>query len=275
MVGIDQQLDGNISDGLYAANNPSTGNPIATMADLTGGGGGILPADEWYILQQNFDRGVIPQGWTQSTSAPPATVSYTQPYETNAIGQVLLSAPGPAALFASVAFANGYNHILNFSDCLYTKWNSRVKRNPTNVGVALVGLANVIGTAVPSVFGNVIALIHDPGNMTGANPGLLTNWLVWVKDASGQSIYDTLVAPDNLWQYVEFEYNYVGVPFVEVKIGGVVVATVPNTDVNLFVSEVAGVGAGVKPVCYCGKTIAATGGNQFAVNQFNLYRKWI
>lgn len=227
-----------------------------------------------YLLSENFDKGVIPQGWTQASSGAPAAINYVQPYQTGAIGHVNISAPGPAALFASLVFANGYNFLLNFSDCKYTLWSGNVLRTSTDVGVALIGLTNVIGTAVPSVFANVIALVHDPNNMTGANPGLTNNWFIWVKDASGQSLYNTGVLPSNAWQFVDFNYNNIGTPYVEVKIDGVVVATVPNTDPNLFVSQAAGVGAGLKPCLYCGKTIAATGGNNLRVDQFNLFREW-
>lgn len=273
MEGVDVLLKGNQIRAIQNANTPGVGNPFATIADLTSGGG-ILAANQWYVLAENFDKGVLSQGWTQASSGPPSIISYTQAYETGSIGHVSLSAPGPAALFASVIYASNYNYLLNFSDCEYTKWNAIFRRDPANVGVALVGLANIAGSAIPSAFGNVIALVHDPNNMTTANGGLVTNWFVWVKDASGQSLYDTGVAPTNAWQFVEFEYNYSGTPYVEVKINGVVVVTVPNTDPNLFISQAAGVNAGLKPICYTGKTVAASGGNQFRVDQFNLYRKW-
>lgn len=274
MTDIKQLLKHSEFQAIRNANAPALANPFATMADLTGGGG-ILPANQWYVLQQNFDKGVVPPGWTQATSGVPATVSYTQPYETGAIGQVQMNMPGPAAGFASLTYASGYNYLLDFSDCDYTKWNSLIRRDPAHVGVSLVGLANNGGSAVPSAFGNVIALVHDPNNMTTVNGGLTGNWFVWIKDASGQTLYNTGIAPTNIWQFVEFEYNYEGVPYVEVKINGVVVATVPNTDPNLFVSQAPAANAGLKPVLYCGKTAAATGGNQLRVDQFNLYRKWI
>lgn len=273
MTDIKQLLKHSEFKAIRNANAPSSLNPFATMADIAGGGG-ILPADKWYIFQENFDKGTVPLGWTQATSGGPATVSYTQAYETNSIGQAQLNAPGPAALFASLTYGNAYNYILNFTDCLYTQWNSLIRRDPGNIGVSLVGLANNGGSAVPSAFGNVIALVHDPGNMTTVNGGLTGNWFVWVKDASGQSLYNTGIAPTGTWQFVEFEYNNTGVPHVEVKINGAVVATVPNTDPNLFVSQAPAANAGLKPVIYCGKTIAATGGNQLRVDQFNLYRKW-
>lgn len=273
MTDIKQLLKHSEFQAIRNANAPTAGNPFATIADLTGSGG-ILPANEWYILQENFDKGVIPLGWTQASSGAPAAINYAQPYATKAIGHINMSAPGPAALFTALTFANGYNYILDFSDCQFTKWNVNLLRTSTDVGVALAGLTNVIGTAVPTVFGNVIAIVHDRNNMTGANPGLTNNWFVWVKDASGQTMYNTGVAPTLAWQFVEFEYNYTGVPYVEVKINGVIVATIPNTDPNLFVSQAPGVGAGLKPSLYCGKTIAATGGNNLRVDQFNLYRKW-
>jgi len=237
----------------------------------------VYNANFSYSSFENFDKGVIPQGWAQTSSGAPATVNYVQPYESGAIGRVVLNAPGPAALFASLTYSNGYNYLLNFSDCIFTKWNCRFKRDPANVGVMLVGMANQPGTAVPSVFANVIALVHDPNNMTGANPGLLTTFFVWIKDSSGQSIYNTGVSPNNTYQQVNFEYNYSNplAPYVAVTINNVLVATVPGSDANLFVSQAAGANAGLKPVLYTGKTVAASGGNQLIVDSFNIIRRWI
>lgn len=245
----------------------------------------LVNADETYLYNpnqtysyfENFDRGVIPSGWTQLSSGAPATVNYTQAYETGAIGQVQLNAPGPAALFASVTYSNGYNYLLNFSDCIYTKWNCRFRRDPADVGVMLVGLANVGGSAVPTVFANVIALVHDRNNMTTANPSLSNNLFVWVKDASGQTRYDTGIAPTNVWQKVDFEYNYSNplAPYVNVWINDVLVVTVPGSDANLFVSQAPAAGAGLKPVIYTGKTIAATGGNSLRADSFNIIKRWI
>lgn len=267
MGGIEQQLSGDIVDAMYGANAPSASNPFATMADA----GGILPADKWYVLLENFDKGTTSPGWSQSTSGP-VTVQYTQAYESGVIGQVYLSAGGPGAVRAGIAFGSNYNYILNFSDCLFTKWNGSIRRSPANVGVALFGLGNTNNPGgAPSGFGNVIAIVHDPNNMTGVNPGLITNWFIWVKSSAGQTLYDTGIAPTGIWQFPEFNYDSLG---VEVKINNAVVVNVPITDPNLFVSQAPAAGAGLQPVIYVGKTVAASGNNQLRVDNFNLYRKW-
>lgn len=228
-----------------------------------------------YWLVENFDKGFIPSGWTQSTNGA-TTVNYTQAYENGHIGQVQMIGNGPAALRAAIGFANTFNYILNFADCLYTKWNHFVRKPSTDGGVSLVGLANRIDAATPASFNNVIAIVHDPNNMTGANPGLITNWIVLIKNATGQSVYNTNVAPTGIWQFVEFEYNYENplAPYVDVKIDGILKVTVLGTDPNLFVSQAPAANAGLKPVIYNGKTAALSVNNSIRVDNFNLGRKW-
>lgn len=266
---IKQLLTSAEYQAIRQANSPSASNPFATLDDIEGDQFGSRYI---YSFKEAFDKGVIPAGWTQSTSGAGAGVVYTQAYETYSIGQVQINTNGNAISFASVIYANAINYILNFvTNCVFTKWNTLIRRAPGDVGVGLAGLANNTGSVVPSAFGNVIALVHDPNNMTTANPGLTGNWFVWVKNGVGQSFYNTGIAPTGVWQFVEFDYTSAG---VEVKINGAVVVTVPTSDPNLFTSQAPAAGAGLKPVLYTGKGVATAGANSLRVDQFNLYRKW-
>lgn len=235
----------------------------------------VYNPDVQYSMFQNFDKGVIPQGWTQSTSV--GTASYIQAYETGSIGQVLLSAGGPGATRAAIGYSTGYNYILNFSDSVYTKWNFRARRPAADNGFCQIGLSNII-TGTPTGFGNSIVIRNDRLNQSGQNPGLIQNWYVCVRriGAAAYTNYDTGIPADGLWQYFEFEYNYSNplAPYVEVKINGVVVVTVPGTDPNLFVSSVAGAGLALCPIIYCGTVIGAAAGNTVRVSNFNLQRRW-
>lgn len=271
MEGIDQQLSGNIIDALYNAANPTASNPVATVNDITDGS---MPNQNSYLFQQDFDLGIIPTGWTQSTSV--GTATYTQAYEVGAIGQVLLSAGGPGATRASVRYANAYNYLLAFNNCVTTKWNFYSRRAIADNGFCLQGLSNT-GAGTPTGFGNTIAIIHDPLNQSGMNPGLLTNWLVCVRLQAGTfTIYNTGVAPTGLWQFFEFEYNNVipGSHFVTVKINNVLVTTVLATDTNLFLSTGAAAGVALSPTLYCGTIVGAAAGNTLRITFFNLFRKW-
>lgn len=269
MSKIERFLPNDQYQAALAANSPALGNPFATIADIG------TTSNNDYQMFQAFDKGILPQGWTQTTGAPAAT-NYTQPYETNAVGMIRHTSSGPTALSASIQYASTYNYLLDFSDCVYTKWDSKFSRSPLDVGVMLVGLANRAGSIVPSSFMNVIAVAHDPNNMTTVNPGLTPNLFVWVKNAVGQTLYDTGVAPNGVWQQVNFDYNYSNpmAPYLNVYLDGVLVVTVPGTDLNLFVSQAAGTNAGLKPVCYCGKTVAVSGTNTLKITNFNLTKRW-
>jgi hypothetical protein len=270
MNGIEQYLSGDQIDAMYGASAPSASNPFATQNDIVT----IIPNQNIYTMYQYFDLGVIPPGWTQSTSV--GTATYTQAYQTGAIGQVLLSAGGPGSTRASVRYANAFNYILSFASTITTKWNFYCRRPGTDNGFCLAGLSNT-GSGTPIGFGNTIALIHDPLNQSGMNPGLLTNWLVCVRLQAGTfTIYNTGVAPSGTWQFVEFEYNNV-IPasrYVEVKINGVVVTVVPATDTNLFLTTAPAAGVALSPTLYCGTVPGAAAGNSLRTAFFNIYRKW-
>ena len=173
-------------------------------------------------------------------------------------------------------FAVAYNHILRFNDCVTTKWNFYSRRGVADNGFCLVGLTNT-GTSTPTGFGNTIALIHDPLNQSGMNPGLLTNWLVCVRLQAGTyTTYDTGVAPTSIWQFIEFEYNNVtlGSHFLEVKINNALVATVLASDPNLFVATAPAAHVALSPTLYCGTVVGAAATNTLRTTFFNLYRKW-
>lgn len=235
----------------------------------------IYDANLQYAMFQNFDKGLIPQGWTQSTSV--GTVSYTQAYETSAIGQVLLSAGGPGATRAAVGYSTNYNYILRFDDCVYTKWIFNARRPATDNGFCQLGLSNII-TRTPTGFGNSIVIRSDKLNQSGQNPGLIQNWYVCVRKigALAYTNYDTGIAPNGTWQNFEFEYNYSDPlnPYVNVKINGVTVVTVPGTDPNLFVSSAPGAGLALCPILYCGTVVGAAAGNTVRVSNFNLIKRW-
>ena len=116
MIGIDQQLDGNIIDGLYAANAPSTSNPVATMADV---GQGIPPfADErQFVFVENFTNGSLPPGWTGSISGTGASITYTQVSESGVSPGLALATIGTAALSrVSILTGSGFQYMRTFTD---------------------------------------------------------------------------------------------------------------------------------------------------------------
>jgi hypothetical protein len=260
----------NLSTGYYEYFDGLRWQPIAKRDDLI-----VYDPRQQYAMFQNFDKGVIPQGWTQSTSA--GTISYTQAYEVGTPGQVFLSAGGPGATRAALGFATAYNYLLRFDDCIYTKWNFRVRRAAADNGFCQIGLSNII-TGTPTGFGNSIVIRSDKLNQSGQNPALIQNWYVCVRKigAAAYTNYDTGVAATGSFQYFEFEYNFSDPlnAYLEVKIDNVVVATVLSTDPNLFVSSAPGAGLALSPNIYCGTVVGAAAGNTARVSNFNILKKW-
>jgi hypothetical protein len=178
MVGIDQQLDGNISDGLYAANTPSTANPFATMADV-GEGIPFFGDERQYVQVTNFDTGSLPVGWSGSVSGAGSSVVYTQVTESGiSPGMALATITTTAAGRVSLVTGSGYQYMPSFIDAIESVYFTQVRWNAipslTNC-VQILGWINSNAALTPSALGNVLAIMYDPANTSGFNPGLITN----------------------------------------------------------------------------------------------------
>jgi hypothetical protein len=217
MVGIDQQLDGNISDGLYAANNPSTGNPIATMADVGEG----IPAfgDERQFLQiTDFNTGSLPVGWSGSVSGTGSTVVYNQVSEPGVSpGMALATVTTTTNARVSLVTGTGYQYMKTFTDSIESIYFTQARWNgvpsPTNC-VQILGWINQNAFTPLSAMGNALAIMYDPNNASGFNPGLITNlFLIARANYNGpiaNTIVDLGVTYDNVnWRAFKIVYDNV------------------------------------------------------------------
>jgi hypothetical protein len=224
--------------------------------------------EKQYLLSEDFDKGIIPSGWASSTSG--GTITYTQNYETTAIGQAFLTANrGAGATRAGMIY--GSNYLLRLDDCLFTRWYGKARRALADVGMCQFGFANS-NSSTPSTFGNMIVIMHDPNNMSGKNPTLITNWC-FVTNRVGFSFncLDTGIAPNGTWQNFMAEFNNVGTPTLTMKVNGVVTNTITNmTNVPVVLAS----GQSFAPSCYAGSTIGAVGANSIRLDKFSVFRKW-
>jgi hypothetical protein len=231
-------------------------------------------APEWagqkqFLFIEEFDKNAVPQGWNSSVSG--GSIVFNQQYETGSIGQAFLQAAvGAAPIRAGLLY--GANFILDLSDCIFTKWYIDVRRAPTNTGYTHFGLANN-NTSTPNAFGNCIVIAHDPLNMSGKNPGLITNWII-ITNRTGFSFttYDTGIAPTSAWQNFEFNFSNGLVPELSVKVNGIITNVITNM-VNVPVVMTSGQSMG--PTAYVGAIIGAVNTNSLRLNKFSFFRKWL
>jgi len=217
MVGIDQQLDGNISDGLYAANNPSTSNPIATMADV-GEGIPFFADERQYVQITNFDTGSLPVGWSGSVSGAGSTVVYTQVSESGISPGMALATLGTATnARVSLVTGSGFQYMPSLIDAIESVYFCQARWNgvpsPTNC-VQILGWINRNAFTPLSAMGNALAIMRDPNNASGFNPGLITNLFLIARSTyngpTANTIVDLGVPYDNVtWRSYKIVYDNV------------------------------------------------------------------
>lgn len=217
MVGIDQQLDGNISDALYAANNPSTSNPIATMADV-GEGIPFFGDERQYVQVTNFDTGSLPVGWRGSVSGGGSSVVYTQVSESGiSPGMALATVNTTTNARVSLVTGSGYQYMRTFTDSIESIYFVQARwsgvPSPTNCA-QILGWINANSFSPLSAMGNALAIMHDPNNASGFNPGLITNLFLIARSTyngpTANTIVDLGVPYDNVnWRSYKIVYDNV------------------------------------------------------------------
>jgi len=234
-----------------------------------------------YLLNEEFDKGATPAGWTISAIGAGSSFSFIQAYETGAIGQVLLSGTqGVPQNRVGIIFASGYNYILRLDDSKYTVWFCKIRPNNTATNAFhQVGLSNSI--LIPTLlngFGNTIALRYDPQNRGGGNSGLITNWFLYTKKSGvGENAIDTGVSfTSSGWLNCMFIFDnsVPASPVLRLYINNSLVATITNM-VNVPTNIAPGAGVALSPMAFVG-TGAVTGGAAYGirVTKFSIYKLW-
>lgn len=234
-----------------------------------------------YLMYEDFDKGVAPAGWTVSTSGTGSSSSFTQAYERNSIGQVLLSATQAVAQNrAGIIFSGTYNYILRLDDSKYTVWFCKIRpNNSPTTAFNQVGMSNTASpTTLLNGFGNTIALRYDPENRGGGNPSLITNWFLFTnRVGAGSNAINTGVAyTSSGWLNCLFVFdNSVPTsPNLRLYINNSLVATI-NVMTNVPVNITPAAGVALSPMAFVG-TGAVIGGTNYGIrmDKFSVYKLW-
>lgn len=198
-MGIEQQLSGDIIDGLYNAPNPITlTNPVATIANITNATNTMPPSgdEKQYIQVTNFDVGATPTGWNSSV-ATGGLIGYTQVSENGVSpGMALFSITTSALSRASLINGSGFQYMRTLTDGPETSvfTQMRFSGTPSSSQTAVIfGWINSNTFNPPSALGNALAIMYDPANVSGFNPGLITNLFLIARSTYNGPTANTIV----------------------------------------------------------------------------------
>jgi hypothetical protein len=230
-----------------------------------------------YLLYEDFDKGVAPQGWFVSTLMAGFSVSFTSDNEINSMGLVnLLGNVNQFQGRAGILFSNNYNYLLKLNDAKYTVIFFKIKPfNNINTCFMQIGLSNtIVVNPLLNSFNNTISLRYDPQNRAGGNPTLISNWFLYTKKLGfGENAVDTGISyspSDWLNCYIIYD-NYDNInPKLRLYINNNLVATISdmtNVPNNLLNN-------GMKPHAIIGNGNITSASNQYGlmIDKISLYK---
>lgn len=278
-MGQEQTLSGDIINGLYASNNPSTSNSFITSTDLFN--------EKTFIAVYNFDSGSLPVGWSGQVIGTGSSVSYTQATE-NGIspGMALATVTTTALARVSLVTGSGYQYMRNFTDGPETTCFTQMRWSgtPSSSGcVTMFGWINANTVSPPSALGNALCIMYDPANVTGFNPGLITNLFLLARSNYNGPVANTVVDlgvtfDATNWRNYTIKYDNV-LSQVTVTRDNVLLTTLTNM-ANVPAGSIRGViptgaGNGLQGGFYIGNgAIAAPTGTAIRVSKFSIFKKY-
>lgn len=163
----------------------------------------------------DFETGALPAGWNQATASG-GTAVFNQAAETGVIGLGLLQTTAVINSRAGLQYSNGFNFLLSFLDCIFTQQIFKIRWNgiPPNANIThAFGWLNTNAAVTPSNLGNALAIMYDPSNTSGFNPGLITNLFLLARSVyggTGNTVVNLGVLPDNVnWRDYQIIYDNV------------------------------------------------------------------
>jgi hypothetical protein len=282
MVGIDQQLDGDISDALYAADAPSATNPVVTR--------NATPAfvdEKQFVSVTNFDTGSLPVGWTGSVVGTGASIVYTQAYESGVSPGMALATLGTATgSRVSILTGSGFQYMRSFTDgpettfFIQARWSG--VPSPTNSAHIMGWINSNSFSPIPTI-GNTLAIVYDPTNASGTNPGLITNLFLLARANYGtptaNTVVDLGIPYDNVnWRAYKIVYDNV-LGQVRVYRDNVLLTTltdlsnVPGGAVRGTIPT--GAGNGVAAGFYIGNQGVAATGSAIRVAKVSVFKRFV
>ena len=150
--------------------------------------------NEQYVLVENFDKGVLPQGFSSSVASG-ASVTFTQVSESGVSpGMAYLQTSAVINSRAALINGNGFQYMRTFTDAsltnLFFQWRGGT------IGVTdsafILGWINS-SIVAPNGLGNCLGIMYDPSNVSGFNPSLITNLFLLARSNYSGPTANTIV----------------------------------------------------------------------------------
>lgn len=220
-----------------------------------------------YLLVENFDKGALPQGFGSSVASGGAIV-FTQVSESGVSpGMALITTTAAINSRSGIIGGNGFQYMRNFTDAVKTELYIQVRWNgvpsPTNAA-HIFGWINQAASANPTALGNCLGIMYDPTNVSGFNPGLITNLFLLARanytSPTANTIVDLGILPDPVnWSFYKITYNTASASVTVFK-NGLLLTTLSNL-ANVPAGAIRGVipavaSGGLQPGVYIGSSSA-------------------
>jgi len=149
-----------------------------------------------YYLVENFDKGTTPPGWGSSTASG-GTVTYTQVSESGVTpGLALMTITNAPNSRAALICGNGFQYMRTFTDSIQCQSLNQLRWSgiPSLINSAQIfGWINSNTAANPNLLGNCLGIMYDPSNVSGFNPGLITNLFLLARSNYNGPVANTIV----------------------------------------------------------------------------------
>jgi hypothetical protein len=168
-----------------------------------------------YVQVTNFDTGSLPVGWSASVSGTGSSVVYNQKTESGTSPGMAFATIGTlAAARVSLITGSGYQYMPSLIDGPETTYFIQMRWNviPSLTNCAQVlGWINSTSSLTPSGMGNTLAIMYDPANVSGFNPGLITNLFLLARanynGPTANTVVDLGVTFDTNWRFYKITYD--------------------------------------------------------------------
>lgn len=247
----------------------------------------LWATEKQYIQVTNFDTGSLPVGWTGSVIGAGSSITYTQVSESGVSpGLAFASITTTANARVSILTGSGYQYMRTFTDgpettCfIQMRWSG--VPSPTD-SVQILGWINANSFSPPSAMGNALAIMHDPSNVSGFNPTLITNLFLIARSVYGGPTANTIVDlgipydAANFHSYKITYDNFLGE--VRVYRDNVLLTTLTDLS-NVPAGAIRGTippaaGAGLQGGFYIGNgAVAPPTGSAIRVAKFSVFKKY-
>lgn len=191
-----------------------------------------IGTNKTYIMVNDFDLDVTPQGWTVGTASG-GSVSFSAVSQNGTLGVVRNTTTPAISSRAGLIFSSSGGFLMSLIDAQYTIFRA-VQRVvgvfPVANSALFFGLAN-IHTIPQLAFGNALGFMYDPSNLSGYNPTLITNIFFIARatynGAPANTVINLGVPPSTTFRQFSYIYDNIRSE-IRIYINDVLISTLTN-----------------------------------------------